>query len=268
MEQLAQMTQAMTGNDFLKNAGSEPLDDAAYIQQQVQWYNESPGKLTGYDCPACRNKGSIAFLQDGNITMQTCTCVKKRQALRNVRRSDLAANLERMKFQNYLCGEPWQTQAKEKAMDYCREKGAPWFYIAGQSGTGKTHLCTAICGELLKRGMQVQYSQWASVYREMQSFQKRDECFQKLCRAQVLYLDDFLKIGTPEKNREIAFEILNERYLRGKATILSSETGIAALYRLDEAIAGRIVERCENGKYCVEIQRGSGRNYRVKSHTA
>ena len=101
----------------------------------------------------------------------------------------------------------------------------------------------------------------------MQSFQKRDECFQKLCRAQVLYLDDFLKIGTLEKNREIAFEILNERYLRGKATILSSETGIAALYRLDEAIAGRIAERCENGKYCVEIQRGSGRNYRVKSHT-
>ena len=128
----------------MKNAGSEPLDDAAYTQQQVQWYNESPGKLTGYDCPACRNKGSIAFLQDGNITMQTCTCMKKRQALRNVQRSDLAANLERMKFRTYQCSEPWQTQAKEKAVDYCREKGAPWFYIAGQSGTGKTHLCTAI----------------------------------------------------------------------------------------------------------------------------
>ena len=56
MEQLAQMTQAMTGNDFLKNAGSEPLDDAAYTQQQVQWYNESPGKLTGTRAasPFCR----------------------------------------------------------------------------------------------------------------------------------------------------------------------------------------------------------------------
>lgn len=266
MEQMTQMAQAITGSGFLKDAGSEPLDNGAYIRRQVQWYNESPGKLAGYDCPVCRNKGSIAFVQDGDIamTMRPCGCMKKRQALRNVRRSDLSANLEHMRFQTYGCSAPWQTEAKEKAVEYCREKGAPWFYIAGQSGAGKTHLCTAICGELLKRGIQVQYSQWASVYREMQSFQKRDECFQRLCRAQVLYLDDFLKIGTPEKSREVAFEILNERYLRGKATILSSEVSITALYKQDEAIAGRIAERCENGKYCVDIRRGSDRNYRVR----
>ena len=37
-----------------------------------------------------------------------------------------------------------------------------WFVTTGRSGAGKTHLCTAICGELLHRGLPVRYMLVAS----------------------------------------------------------------------------------------------------------
>lgn len=258
------MAQALTGSGFLPPARFSPQNAADYEAQRIRWYNETEGSLSGYDCPVCRNKGDIAYLKDGYEMHQECECMRKRRALGNIRRSGLSGQLSRQKFGNYQCSEPWQAQAKEKAQRYCQTEGAPWFYIAGPSGAGKTHLCTAICSELLKQGRQVVYSRWADVYPQMQSFQKHDDCIRQLAEAPVLYLDDFLKIGVPEKKREYAFEIIDERYSRSKATILSSETSLAALSRLDEATAGRIVERCGGGAFCVDIRQGSGRNYRLK----
>lgn len=33
------------------------------LQQQVDWYNAREGKLVGYDCRKCKNKGYIAKLR-------------------------------------------------------------------------------------------------------------------------------------------------------------------------------------------------------------
>lgn len=242
---------------------SEPVAPEDSLRQWVARYNETEGNLKGYDCRICRNKGYISVLEDGYEIHRECKCLKIRRCLRNIEQSGLSGALERMTFERYRCETPWQEQAKQTAQEYTRTPDSPWLYISGQSGAGKTHLCTAVCGVLLKRGVQIQYTMWRDICREMQSFQKREECFRKLMGWEALYIDDFLKTSNPRKELDIAFEIINGRYASGKRTILSSEILLQELLRLDAALAGRIRERCGNGTFVVQISPDTGRNYRL-----
>ena len=150
--------------------------------------------------------------------------------------------------------------------------------MAGQSGAGKTHLCTAVCGVLLDRGLSVRYEMWRTLCREMQKFDTREEKFRQISECDVLYIDDFLKSAAlkpdtgeyrqarPDKDVSkeinIAFEIVNERYARKKPTIISSEVFLRDLFQLDAALAGRIRERC--GGFVAQISSGDDRNYRLR----
>lgn len=249
--------------DGAVTVSSEPIDPEESLRQWVQWYNETEGNLKGHDCRICKNKGYISVLEDGYEIHKECKCLKIRQCLGNIIRSGLSDTLERMTFDSYHCETTWQEQAKQTAQEYARTPGGPWLYLSGQSGAGKTHLCTAVCGALLKRGVQVQYAMWRDIFREMQSFQKRDDCYWKLVGWEALYIDDFLKTSNPRKEMDIAFEIINGRYASGKRTILSSEIGLKELFRMDAAIAGRIRERCENGAFVVQISKGNEKNHRL-----
>ena len=55
----ASLPPAMTA----RSEGGISMD--AYTQMQCDWYNATEGKLTGYDCPKCKNRGSIAAVKDG-----------------------------------------------------------------------------------------------------------------------------------------------------------------------------------------------------------
>ena len=87
----------------------------------------------------------------------------------------------------------------------------------------------------------------------------------------VLYIDDLFKTGRSSsevKQRptqadiNLAFEILNARYIRKKITIISSECTISDLIDIDEAIAGRIKQKC--GEFCININPDRNKNYRLK----
>lgn len=240
----------------------------SYDKMRCDWYNQSRGSLTGYDCPKCRNKGSIAYLQDGVEMHRICECMAIRQNQSNITQSGLAETIRTKTFDAYQCKEDWQTALKENVMHYAEKNRPQWLYIGGQSGAGKTHLCTAVCGVLLQRGLQVRYEIWQTIFRDLSQFATRQERFQQLTQAQVLYIDDFLKpIGgnvsdTNPKEISIAFELLNERYTRNMVTIISSERIFRDLLAADKALAGRIKERC-NG-YLFAITRSDEKNWRLR----
>ncbi|MGN1404386.1 MAG: DnaA ATPase domain-containing protein [Ruminococcus sp.] len=263
MKQIMEQIKMPMMTDGAVTVSSKPIDPEESLRQWVQRYNETEGNLKGYDCRTCRNKGYISVLEDGYEMHRECKCLKIRQCLGNIRRSGLSDVLERMTFDSYQCESSWQEQAKQTAQEYARTPGNSWLYLSGQSGSGKTHLCTAVCGALLKRGVQVQYAMWRDICREMQSFQKREDCYRKLMDWEALYIDDFLKTSNPRKELDIAFEIINGRYFSGKRTILSSEILLKELFRMDAAIAGRIRERCENGRFVVQINKENEKNHRL-----
>ena len=69
--------------NLLQIAGKQNSDAGitpeSYDKMRCDWYNQSRGSLTGYDCPKCRNKGSIAYLQDGVEMHRICQCMAIRQ---------------------------------------------------------------------------------------------------------------------------------------------------------------------------------------------
>ena len=110
------------------------------MQMRVDAYNAQSGTLTGYDCKTCRNKGMIAEIRDGYEVMCLCSCMKTRDTLRRIHESGLESLLRICTFQNYTAEQPFQQHILQCAKAYLQERHR-WFYIGGQTGCGKTHIC-------------------------------------------------------------------------------------------------------------------------------
>lgn len=255
------------------NSTSQGFDLEQYQARQLALLNATPGKLTGYDCPLCLNRGVNYTLQGGYIVAEDCTCQEIRRSIRREKDSGLDDLLKTKTFSTYQTPQPWQQQAKALAQAYA-EKTVGWFVAAGVSGSGKTHLCTAICGALLSQGKRVQYRAWRNTAREIKGAaldsQERKRLVEPLLSADVLYFDDFLKTSghrPTDADVELAFDLLNGRYLRKATTILSTEWSVRDLLDLDGALGSRIFEMTNNGERFLEISPGDGRNWRLTSHT-
>lgn len=191
----------------------------------------------------------------------------RRRSIWRIRASGLADSIERCTFDTYKASEPWQINAKQTAMNYIDDYYARWFCALGDVGSGKTHLCTAICGELMKRGDEVRYMRWRDDAPRIKAAVNDSEEYERLVeplkRVKVLYIDDFLKAQTVSQGDiNLAFEILDHRYINRKlVTIISAEKTVGQITKIDEAIGSRIFERSRD--YCLNI-RGEGRNWRLK----
>ena len=86
----------------------------------------------------------------------------RRKSERNMARSGLTELLKRYTMENWEAREPWQKKLADMVHDYANNPSG-WFLLSGTPGTGKTHLCTALCGILMERGMPARYMLWRDV---------------------------------------------------------------------------------------------------------
>lgn len=233
-------------------------------ENKVDSYNEMVGSLTGFDCPICKNKGSTAYLRDGIFTTKDCVCLNKRRSLKRMEESGLKPVLEAYTFDNYETPDSWQKTALQKALSFALNPNG-WFVIAGSPGTGKTHLCTAICGTLLDQNKSIRYMLWREEAPKLKSLVTDTENYQKLMQdyktCDVLYIDDFWKGSVTDADINLSFELLNSRYNdRSKITILSGEKTVEEMLDIDEAIGSRIYERSKGNL----IKTPEGKNYRLR----
>lgn len=256
------------------NSTSQGFDYTQHLQNQVNFLNSRPGPQKNYDCPLCLNRGYSYVVDGDTYRPEPCSCMAIRESIRRGKDSGLENLLKRCTFENFLTPQPWQRQAKALAQAYA-ENPVGWFVAAGVSGSGKTHLCTAICGALLSQGKGVQYRAWRDTAREIKGAaldsQERKRLVEPLLSADVLYLDDLLKTANGHRptdaDVELAFDLLNGRYLRKAITILSTEWSVRDLLDLDGALGSRIFEMTTNGERFLEIGPEKGRNWRLTSHT-
>jgi DNA replication protein DnaC len=243
-------------------------------EELVRNINARHGKerREGYDCPICHNKEFVLVLKNGVRHSYACKCVRIRQTITRLRVRGLLELYRNATFDKYIVTEEWQKQAKELALAFQKSSLESWFFIAGQSGCGKTHLCTAIAGKLILSGHDVQIFRWvewaAKAKSAITDSAEYERLIQPLKECEILYLDDFLKVQrgqTPTAaDIRLAFEVLDARYNSpGKSVILSSEFNLRQIADFDEALASRIAQR--SGKFSVQIQNASGRNYRIKT---
>ena len=157
-----------------------PSDPIEYERQMAELSNRQPGSLTGLDCPLCLNRGySIVVNSRGDRVAKDCSCMKQRRTLKYLEKSGLAKVLNIYTFDAWESREPWQKEFYDTAKDYA-EHPAGWFCAVGRPGTGKTHLCTAICGELLQKGYEVRYLLWRDFSTQAKAVVNDDEAYQEL----------------------------------------------------------------------------------------
>ncbi len=179
----------------------------------------------------------------------------RRRNLRRLKRSGLEDIAREYTFRKYQCEKPWQQNVKELALDFVKNGAGEWFFISGNPGTGKTHICTAICTELIKAGKEVRYFLWRSDANRLKAIVNKPEydvSMREWRDAEVLYIDDFFKGRLTDADINLAFELLNARYMaRRKITILSSELTVEKILSIDEALGRRVYERSRG--YCIAV---------------
>lgn len=215
-------------------------------------------------CPICGGSGEITWKdEEGNEFGRPCECEIERQTKARLARSGLAEVMERYTFDSYQVKEPWQARILGSAKAYAIDPSG-WFFIGGQSGCGKTHICTAMAVALIEIGSQVRYMKWredSTLLKRMVNTEDYDGEFGKWKAAHVLYIDDLFKGAVTEADVKLAFDLINERYNNDLPTIISSEKMLSEITDIDEAIGGRIHEK---SKYTLNIKSDRKRNIRFE----
>ncbi len=259
----------------------KPMTPKEREQFQVDCLNDTVGdrnQQDGYECELCKNKGYVVKLVElGNGAYShesgDCKCLEIRRSIMRMKRSGLKDIIANYTFDKFVDTEPWQKSIKSAAMEYVQDPQG-WFYMGGQVGAGKTHLCTAICREFLLRGKQVLYMLWRDEIVQLKANVNDAEAYSALIdkykTAEVLYIDDLFKTGktADQQNQKptaadinAAFEIINYRYNNpALLTIISSELSEDELLDIDEAVGSRIYERAK----AITIGRDRSRNYRIR----
>lgn len=238
--------------------------------KQAEWLNEENGSLNeidGIDCVACKNKGYVVYACGSALCRKECQCMNKRKAVFRASKSQCGHLLKIFNFDNYKAEEEWQKRVKDLAQEFS-EKDNGAFVIGGCVGSGKTHICTAIVNELLKR-KEVRYYVWKDLATKLNQLVSDEPCeYEKLLEevsaVDVLYLDDFFKIAPTEAEKDKAFKIINARYNAalanvGALTIVSSEKSLEKIIRVDEAIGSRLKQMA--GKFALTVS--GDKNWRL-----
>lgn len=266
--------------------GDKAFDIRGYMERRAQALNEVVGNMNtvdGLECKRCLNRGDIAVATeeyDGgwNVVHRPCKCMKARRSIRQMQRSGLQNVIRDYTFDKFKDEDFWQQDIKQKAMEYARDQEGKWFFIGGQSGCGKTHLCTAICREFLLAGREVRYMMWRDDIVKIKAAANDSELYAErinpLKTAEVLYIDDLFKTGRGRDGEKqwptgadinAAFEIFNYRTINRLPTVISSECSIDDLLDIDEALGSRIY--AEAGRFGTSIDPDRGKNYRIKGVT-
>ena len=246
-------------------------------EQAARVSNDLQGSLTGYECKKCKNKGYIYRVEEredvyGDLYYTEvackCECMRIRDELRRIHNSGLSKLLKRYTFRAYNSTESWQRTALQDACDYVRNPEG-WFYYGGQPGCGKTHICTAMVGALLRAGKAAKYMLWQDDIIKIKQSVNDSEVYEALINsyktAEILYIDDFFKtrrgdfVSTADVNA--TFKIINYRYNEELPTIISSELSIQQIVEIDEALGSRIAEMAN---YKIFVEWDPKKNYRLR----
>lgn len=226
-----------------------------------------------FQCPRCKDTGYIGSTQ--------CNCLKQSIVDLAYQQSNIKEILKKENFAHFSY-EYYSTQKKgeeyapreiiTKVVSNCQDfihnfEKIPGknLLFQGNTGVGKTFLTNCIAKELLDAGHTVlyltafQFSEIISKHTfDKNSADKQNDLFSHLFDIELLILDD---LGTELNNSFITshlFVCINERLLRKKSTIISTNLSLA---QLSKAYSERIFSRIASNYTILKI---SGEDIRLK----
>lgn len=258
------------------NSGAfEPLADPQAKDKADYIFDKHFAEIL--DCRLCGNKSTIAFVKNGSLALRACECRNKRINIIRLENSGLMDFISECTFENYETPEEFQSGIKDQALNFVKcvdsELRHKWYFIGGQVGSGKTHICTAIFKGLIDKNYPAKYMMYRDEAVYLKSIVNKEpgeyaERVHLLKSVDVLYIDDLFKGKSGEMptagDINLVFEIINARYNNKSAiTVISSEKTIDEIINIDEAIGSRIRERSRG--FCRNVVPGKGKNWRLKA---
>ena len=200
-----------------------------------------------YDCPDCRDTG---YIEEENGLRKKCHCFHQQE---------LVILYEQSHIQDMIATENFSTLSYEyyqgddlkrfqKCVEICRNFVQNFKQDYGTVGTGKSFLSGCIARELLRQGHSVIYFSSSALFDILArySFDNKSKdalsgFYEDLYHCDLLIIDD---LGTELTNMFVAsqlFSCLNERHLRRKSTIISTNLSLEELRdRYSDRVFSRI----------------------------
>jgi len=128
--------------------------------------------------------------------------------------------------------------------------------LIGDSGTGKTHLATALGICACQQGRRVRFSTLAALANELQEAQSAKELARvvaRYARTELLLLDELGYLALPDGAAELVFQVLSERHERG-SLILTTNLPFGEWTRVfpDPRLAKAVVDRLTHRAHIID----------------
>ena len=209
-----------------------------------------------YSCPDCQDTGYITAA-DG--LKEKCHCFRQKEirilyAQSNIQNMIGQENFSTLSYDYYEGGDLRRFQAAvDLSRDFIRTFGENYhnLFFYGTVGTGKSFLSGCIAQELLQAGHSVIYFSASGLFdtlaRYSFDFKARDalqDFYEDFYSCSLLIIDD---LGTEITNSFVTsqlFSCLNERHLRNKSTLISTNL---SLEELRDRYSDRIFSRITSG---------------------
>jgi len=150
--------------------------------------------------------------------------------------------------------------------------------LSGESGTGKTHLATALAVCACQQGRRVRFTTLAALANELQEAESRRELQRvvaRYARIELLVLDELGYLALPEGAAELVFQVISERNERASLIVTTNLpfgewTRIFPDPRLAKAAVDRLTHRAhiiETGTESWRFKHGLARSKRRGGRT-
>ncbi len=199
-----------------------------------------------------------------------CECQLKDRFESRMNRSGLNSAVKNKRFDDYKIRYSWQKDYRQRAVNFFK-KPKQLFFMSGQSGSGKTLLCSALCNMLAMNGWEFRYKTWEELVRSLNNNYRElpKEEYKVIAEIPLLYLDDFLK--TPGNNvkdltkheKKLARSLINDRYNNPNViTVISTELSQEQLNEVDESMFTRLFEMATKDFMLIGSESAKDRNIR------
>lgn len=220
-----------------------------------------------YTCKRCSDTGFLGT--------KMCSCLKEILIMKNIRSSGMGKLIEKQSFDNFdlswYAGDENDYNRMKRNLSVARAFAEGFstnrsgnLLLIGNTGTGKTHISTAIAKEVISQGFDVLYDSVQNIVKDFSDDQFRDRYKQpepvsdKYLECDLLIIDD---LGTEFANQlsiSGLYNLINTRQNKGLSTIISTNLSAKELAGKYE---GRIYSRIVGSDYTVLYF--TGRDHRI-----
>lgn len=204
-----------------------------------------------YDCPLCSDTGYVGTAM--------CQCLRRALIRENIRSSGIGELIEQQTFENFDTGSYKAdgedvyrrmcvtfSKVKAYAENFAKTRGN--LLLIGPTGTGKTHLSTAIAKRVIEDGYIVLYDSAQNIMNAYENdrfksgYGPTERQSKKYTECDLLILDD---LGTELVNTftvSCLYNLINERQNKGRATVISTNLSWQEMTgRYEDRIYSRII---------------------------